>query len=229
MIPKIIHQVFWPFKGKELNEIDVFRQSVDETKRYCDEWCYEYKMWDLKDCEELIVEKYPQYIDLWTEFRFDIQRCDFIRYLILHSYGGWYVDCDVYPIQYLETLSDFKPQVKDVKQVFTSWNNDKDRKPYNAVMGSVKNNPLFIKICNDIEFRTIQKQNIKIYDTWKGRLVFHTTGHHMLKRHVPKEDIHDLLIVYNEKKNIFVTADNPYFYDNNISFWHNDGNLSLKE
>ena len=222
MIPKIIHQIFWNFKGKELDEIDVFRQSVDETKRYCDEYKYEYRMWNLKECEELICDKYPQYIDLWTEFRYPIQRCDFIRYLILHSYGGWYIDCDVYPIQSLHTIA-------DAKQIFTSWNNDKDKKPYNAVMGSVKNNPLFIKICNDIEFRTIQKQNIKIYDTWKGRLVFHTTGHHMLKRHVPKEDIHDLLIVYNEKKKIYITAPNPYFYDNNISFWHSDGNLSLKE
>jgi len=223
MIPKTIHQVYGIFDdGIPLQDIDVFRQSVDETKRYCDEWCYEYKMWNLKDCEELIIEKYPQYIDLWTEFRYPIQRADFIRYLILHSYGGWYVDCDVYPIQSLHSLS-------DNKQVFTSWNNDKDKKPYNAVMGSVKNNPLFIKICNDIEFRTIEKQNIEIYNTWKGRLVFHTTGHHMLKRHVPKEDIHDLLVVYNEKKKIFITADNPYFYDNNASLWHSDGNLALKE
>lgn len=214
MINKIIHQVYGIFDdGIPLEDINVFSQSVDETKRYCDEWCYEYKMWNLKDCEELIVEKYPQYIDIWTEFRYPIQRADFIRYLILHSYGGWYVDCDVYPIQSLHSLS-------DNKQVFTSWNNDKDKKPYNAVMGSVKNNPLFIKICNDIEFRTIQKQNIEIYNTWKGRLVFHTTGHHMLKRHVPKEDIHDLLVVYNEKKKIYITADNPYFYDNNASFWH---------
>ena len=223
MIPKIIHQVYGVFDdGIPLEDIDVFRQSVDETKRYCSEYKYEYRMWDLKDCEELICDKYPQYIDLWTEFRYPIQRCDFIRYLILHSYGGWYIDCDVYPIQSLHTIA-------DAKQIFTSWNNDKDMKPYNAVMGSVKNNPLFIKICNDIEFRTIQKQSIKIYDTWKGRLVFHTTGHHMLKRHVPKEDIHDLLIVYNEKKKIYITAPNPYFFDNNASLWHNDGNLALKE
>ena len=222
MIPKTIHQIFWNFKGKELDEIDVFRQSVDETKRYCSEYKYEYKMWDLKDCEELICDKFPQYIDLWTEFRFDIQRCDFIRYLILHSYGGWYIDCDVYPIQSLHTIA-------DAKQIFTSWNNDKDLKPYNAVMGSVKRNPLFLDIMEDIERRVIQKQSKKIYDTWKGRLVFQTTGHHMLKRHVPKENIYDLMLIYNEKKKIYTTSSNPYFYDNNISFWHSDGNLALKE
>ena len=79
MIPKRIHQIFWPFsttKGKELNEIDIFRESTEETKRYCDQYNYEYKMWNLKDCEELLCEDYPQYIWLWTEFRYDIQlRC----------------------------------------------------------------------------------------------------------------------------------------------------------
>lgn len=220
MIPKIIHQVFWPFKGKELNQIDVFKESTDETKRFCNEYKYEYKMWDLKDCEELIVEKYPQYIDLWTYFRYDIQRCDFIRYLILHSYGGWYVDCDVYPIQNLDSLRDINQQ--GYQAVFTSWNDDKYKRPYNAVMGSFAKNSLFIKICNDIEFRTIEKQNMKIYDTWKGRLVFYTTGHRMLAEHVPKEDIYDLMLIYNEKKKIYITSDNPYFYDNNASLWHSD-------
>lgn len=223
MIPKTIHQIFWNFKGKELDEIDVFRESVDETKRFCDEYKYEYRMWNLKECEELIVEYFPKYITLWTEFRYDIQRCDFIRYCILFIHGGFYVDCDVYPIQNLDSLLDTG------RQVFTSWNNDKDRKPYNAVMGSVKRNPLFLDIIEDIERRVIEKQSKKIYDTWKGRLVFQTTGHHMLKRHVPKENIYDLMLIYNEKKKIYTTSSNPYFYDNNISFWHSDGNLALKE
>lgn len=214
MIPKIIHQVFWPFKGKELNEINVFRECVDETKRFCNEHKYEYHMWDLKKCEELLCEDYPQYIWLWTEFRYDIQRCDFIRYLILHKFGGYYVDCDVYPIQNLESLSHYN-------EIFTTWNNDEKRKPYNAVMGSVKNNDLFIKISNDIENRVVEKQSMKIYDTWKGRLVFQTTGHHMLKRHVPTDSICDLMLIHNEKKNLFITSNNPYFYDKNASVWIN--------
>lgn len=214
MIPKTIHQIFWNFKGKELNEIDVFRESVDETKRFCEEYKYEYKIWNLKDCEELICEYFPQYITLWTEFRYPIQRADFIRYCILFIHGGFYVDCDVYPIQNLDSLLD------SGRQVFTSWNDDKDKKPYNAVMGSVKRNPLFLDIMDDIQNRVIEKQSKKIYDIWVGRLVFQTTGHHMLKRHVPKENIYDLMLIYNEKKNIYTTSPNPYFYDNNISFWH---------
>ena len=169
-------------------------------------------MWSLKDCEELIIEKYPEYICLWQEFRFDIQKCDFIRYLILHSEGGWYVDCDVYPIQNLQTLNEFD-------HLFTTWSNDLLKRPYNAVMKSFQGNPLMIEIANEVQIRVIEKQAIKIYDTWKGRLVFQTTGHHMLKKLVPKKDIHDIMLISNSEKNIYITSPNPYFFDENITSW----------
>ena len=86
-------------------------------------------------------------------------------------------------------------------------------------MGSTYRNPLFLDIMESVERRTYEKQSKKIYETWKGRLVFQTTGHYMLKRHVPKEDIHDLLTVFNEKKKINNSSDNPYFHDSNISSW----------
>ena len=122
MIPKIIHQVFWNFKGKEIKEIELFATNVDITKTYCDLNNYEHKMWNLKDCEELICEHYPEYIELWNEFRYPIQKCDFIRYLILHRYGGFYLDCDVKPIDDLDDL------LNNV-YLFVCWNNDKKRKP----------------------------------------------------------------------------------------------------
>ena len=110
----MIHQIFWPFKDKELSEIPVFKKNVKRTKQFCKENNYHYKMWDLKDCEELVVEKYPEYICLWSEFRFDIQRCDFIRYLIFYSclkkilllYHIYLVDCkiDNIPLQILLLL-----------------------------------------------------------------------------------------------------------------------------
>jgi len=217
MIPRKIHQVFWSFtasgaEGKELNDIPKFKEYTTKTQQFANHYGYEYKLWSLKDCEELIVEYFPQYIVLWTEFRHDIQRCDFIRYLILFIHGGWYLDCDVYPLQ------DMKP-LESLQQVFTTWHIDKNKLPYNAVMGSTYRNPLFLKIMKSVERRTYEKQNKSIYDTWKGRLVFQTTGHHMLKQHIPKEDIHDLLTVFNEKKKINNSSKNPYFHDSNISSW----------
>lgn len=209
----MIHQIYGIFNdGINLVEIPVFKKNVQRTKQFCKENNYHYKMWNLKDCEELVVEKYPEYICLWSEFRYPIQKADFIRYLILHQYGGWYVDCDVYPIQNLDSLKGFA-------ECFTTWSDDVQKKPYNAVMYSSKNNPLFIEIMKEVEKRVIEKQAIKQYDTWKGRLVFQTTSHRMLASVVPKSSIHELMLVHNEGKGIYISADNPYFYDENISSW----------
>ena len=145
--------------------------------------------------------------------QFDIQRCDFIRYLILHQYGGWYVDCDAYPIQNLESISNHR-------EVFSVFNDDKKRHPCNAEMGSVFQNELFIKISDEVEKRVIEKQAIKQYDAWKGRLVFQTTGHWMLASVVPKTSLHDILLVHNEKKKLYTTSPNPYFYENCVSLWY---------
>tara|TARA_R100001369_G_scaffold91766_1_gene134103 strand:+ start:257 stop:898 length:642 start_codon:yes stop_codon:yes gene_type:complete len=209
----IIHQIYGIFNdGITLDQIPVFKKNVKRTLQFCKEHNYQYKIWSLRDCEELIVEKYPEYICLWTEFRYPIQQADFIRYLILHEYGGWYVDCDVYPIQNLDSLQGFD-------ECFTTWSDDLDRKPYNAVMYSVKNNPLFIEIMKEVEKKVIEKQAIKQYDAWKGRLVFQTTGHRMLANIVPKSSIHELMLIHNEEKDIYVSAANPYFYDENASTW----------
>jgi len=217
-IPRKIHQIFWSFTAsgadpKELNDIPKFKECTDKTKEFAKKYGYEYKLWDLKDCEEFLVEYFVEYIDLWNEFRYPIQKCDFIRYLILFIHGGWYLDCDVYPLQDLSPL-------ENNNQCFTTWHIDHKRLPYNAVMGSNFRNPLFIDIMRDVENRTYEKQSQKIYDKWIGRLVFQTTGHWMLKRHVPKEDIHDLLTVFNEHKHIDCSSKNPYFHDSNISSWY---------
>jgi len=213
MIPKKIHQIFWSFTGKELNDIPKFKDYTTKTQQFANHYGYEYKLWSLKDCEELLVEYFPQYIELWNDFRYDIQRCDFIRYLILFIHGGWYIDCDAYPLQDLTPL-------ENNKEVFTTFNNDKKKLPCNAEMGSTDRNPLFLNIMESVERRTYEKQSKKIYETWKGRLVFQTTGHRMLAQNVPKTSIHDLLFVYNEDKAINTSSSNPYFYENCISSWY---------
>ena len=73
MIPRKIHQVFWSFtasgaEGKELNDIPKFKEYTTKTQQFANHYGYEYKLWSLKDCEELIVEYFPQYIELWNDF-----------------------------------------------------------------------------------------------------------------------------------------------------------------
>jgi len=215
MIPKLIHQIYGIFDdNKKLEDIPPFKKHQAITKKFCNDYKYKYKLWSLKECEELICEFYPEYIDLWNHFRFPIQRADFIRYLILHKYGGFYIDLDVSPMKDLKDLL-----INDC--IFTTWSSDKNRKPYNAVMASIPNNNLFKSICNECEKRTYQMQSMAIYDIWKGRLVFHTTGHFMLAKVIPKQIIKNLMYVENPLKDIYDKAEDAYFYDSNISSWFN--------
>jgi len=69
MIPKLIHQVFWKFTDKELEDIPAFKQHQAITKKFCNEYGYEYRLWSLSDCENLLNEFYPEYIQLWHDFR----------------------------------------------------------------------------------------------------------------------------------------------------------------
>ncbi len=217
-----VHQVFWSFENKQLSDIEVFNYNVNSTKDFCKQHNYEYKLWNLKDCEKLIEEDYPEYQDLWTDFRYQIQRCDFIRYCILHKYGGLYIDCDIRPMKDLQ-------EIFQEPQYFVYWADDKSKKSYNAIMGSQKGNDLFLEILKQSKHDFYEKSKIKTYDTWKGRFIFQTTGHNMLERVMKKKNInknkyfHDVLYIKNIDKGFDVGDINTaIFYDGNASVWYDN-------
>tara|TARA_R110000772_G_scaffold152606_1_gene263441 strand:- start:2800 stop:3462 length:663 start_codon:yes stop_codon:yes gene_type:complete len=214
MIPKLVHQIYGIFDdGVPLEDIKEYKDAVNQTELYCLTNNIEYKMWSKKDCEELLVNKYSEYIDLYNEFRYDIQRADFIRYIILFEFGGIYIDCDVIFIQNFMPYDIFDREYFFVKSYLGII--------YNAIMGSNKNNNIFKLILNEIEM-SIYKQEKDIYKTWKGRLVFQTTGQYMLKR-VLKNDKNILTNLIETKqygKNIDYKQISTFFLDYNASVWY---------
>lgn len=218
-----IHQIFIKFKqGKELEDIDVFRNQVLRTNKFCELYNIEYQLWKEYDCEKLI-NKYPQYRQLYDNFKHEIQKVDFIRYLILYDEGGIYIDCDVCPIGAVFDL--FK-----MNEFFVKWNDDKRKLPYNAVLGSVAKNKLYEDIFEEIIRSVEEKDKIEIYDKWVGRYVFQTTGHYMLQRVLKKyKDVKKLDILKIHKKGgIEIISDVcPIFEDYNASIWYNDSPNNL--
>ena len=228
---KGIHQIFWDFKevhqvygifqdGISWEDIPEFKDNIIATQKFCKENNYDYMMWSLKDCEELLIEDYPEYIDLWNNFRYPVQKCDFIRYCILFKFGGCYIDCDVKPLKSLEDIF-------QADQYFTYWQCDKKKKPYNAVMGTKKNNPLFLEIIKEVEKSFYEKESLEIYKTWKGRFVYQTTGHSMLNRVIKKQQIskdkylHDVIYIENKKKKYSIgNKESALFIDSNASTWY---------
>ena len=218
---KLVHQIYGIFDdGIPLKDIDVFYENVMKTKKFCKKKGYEYKMWDLKKCNSLINRYFSEYKGLWNNFRLPIQRADFIRYCILYKYGGIYIDCDIHPLRDLDKL--FKRDY-----FFVTWHDDKKRLPYNAVMGSQKDQDIFVDIMKHCEESYHKLSKKDIYKTWKGRFVFQTTGHRMLDRVLKRGKVNkkkyvlDILRVKSKSGKV-VSGKNPYFEDSNASVWYDN-------
>jgi len=94
---KIIHQVWFgiiPNKKKA-------EKTYKSLKPYRDSWITKnpdwfYMSWNLEKCDKLLKTYYPHHLDMYKKYPYHIQRCDVIRYFILHRYGGLYADMDYF-------------------------------------------------------------------------------------------------------------------------------------
>lgn len=99
MIPKIIHQV-WEGRTEYLG--DVYKALGNTWKNFHPDWDYEF--WDENRIDKFIYDYYPEMIDVFYGYPYDIQRWHTIRYLILYKLGGLYVDFDY---ECLESVNSF--------------------------------------------------------------------------------------------------------------------------
>ena len=58
---------------------------------------YEVRVWDEQSLHDFIVTKYPQYLKRWHALPQVIKKCDMARLLLIHHYGGVYLDMDLIP------------------------------------------------------------------------------------------------------------------------------------
>jgi hypothetical protein len=98
MIYKNLHQIW--LQGPPP---DRFEDNINSLKQYHDQW--RYMLWDEQSILNLLQEHYPgKYIDMWRSYPTLIQKCDAARHFILHTYGGLYVDLDIYFIRNIDDL-----------------------------------------------------------------------------------------------------------------------------
>jgi mannosyltransferase OCH1-like enzyme len=81
MIPKLIHQIYFNLHNKEIEDIPLFKKSSDKIQELHPD--YKYILWTEKECDELVKEKLPQYYKFYKSMRYDIQRIDYMRFVIL--------------------------------------------------------------------------------------------------------------------------------------------------
>jgi inositol phosphorylceramide mannosyltransferase catalytic subunit len=93
----IIHQVWF---GTIPNKASA-RKAYESLRIYRDSWPnknpeWHIHIWTKQQCRDLVKSCYPEHLDMYKKFHYEIQRCDAIRYFILHRYGGLYADMDYY-------------------------------------------------------------------------------------------------------------------------------------
>jgi mannosyltransferase OCH1-like enzyme len=211
----IVHQIFFNIGKGELNEIPRFYQCYQNNKKKCKKQGIQYKLWSRKMVEREIDKKEnADYQKLYYEFDQDIMRIDFARYLILYRFGGIYIDLDICMMN-----QSIKHLFKE-SYFFVKWSDS--HLPYNALLGTHKNNPLYKEILDHCKESYYEKRNQPIYKTWKGRFVFQTTGHFMLQRVLRKHKITDFLDILKifAKDGRVVQGKNPLFEDTSASVWY---------
>ena len=94
---KIIHQIWF---GTIPNK-KVAKKAFESLRKYRDSWLIQnpswtYVCWNLERCNDLVKNFYPQHKEMYNKYPYQIQRCDVVRYFILHRYGGLYADMDYF-------------------------------------------------------------------------------------------------------------------------------------
>ena len=99
MIPKIIHQTW-----KDNNLPPILQEIVAHNKALLPD--YEFCLWTDKDISELIQKEYPHIFKVFEATRTGVQRGDIARILLVHHYGGIYIDLDILLLKDPEDMID---------------------------------------------------------------------------------------------------------------------------
>lgn len=147
-IPKIIHQTW-----KDENLPKAFKLLSETWRKMLPDW--EYRLWTDEMNREFVRTHYPNFLEKYDAYPKNIQRADAIRYLLLHAYGGLYVDLD---FECLEpefiTLLEDADFVAGKEPYAHALRNNRDFIVCNALMASVPQNPFLDYVINRMMVHT---------------------------------------------------------------------------
>ncbi len=140
MIQKIIHQIWY----QGCNEIiEPYKSCFIDTIKFLNNTNWTHKVWDKESIEELILNNYPQYFNLYNSCSILVQKLDIARYIILYHYGGCYMDMD------MKIIKDFSELLDDTDEIVVS--KTKHTFINNGILFSNINNKFWLDFLEDIK------------------------------------------------------------------------------
>jgi inositol phosphorylceramide mannosyltransferase catalytic subunit len=98
-IPRILHQIW--YQG-EAQMPDKFRRFSEGWRANHPDWTFH--LWNETTMRDFIAGNYAWFLPVYDGYPFNIQRIDAVRYFILDSMGGLYVDADIESLKPVDTL-----------------------------------------------------------------------------------------------------------------------------
>jgi Mannosyltransferase OCH1 and related enzymes len=161
--------------------------------------------------------------------KYDIQRIDYIRFFILHKFGGFYIDLDMIAIKPLNTLLKCDMILNNINHLVTNHNEF----VINDFMATKKQNSFMMFLIKAVPINYKQKENIEIYKVWKARFVVQTTGPKFISRMVKKylPNYKPFNVVWTKWRNDNwkkIPRNNYYVECHRAGSWLNETNKNLK-
>lgn len=129
LIPKIIHQTYIN-ASIPTRWIEAQQSCIDLHPDY------EYILWSDASSQAFIAKEYPWFLETFENYPHPIQRADTIRYFVLATYGGVYIDLDDGCERRLDPLLSYKAWLR--RTIPTGISND--------AMGAVPQHPFFLDV-----------------------------------------------------------------------------------
>lgn len=191
---KIIHQIWFG----NIPDKKTATKAFEGLRKYRDSWIlknpsWTYMCWGLDKCYELVKNYYPQHLEMYNKYPYQIQRCDTVRYFILHRYGGLYADMDyVCNRSWNEVIDSY--DIYSLYLVETPNKMGDEMHISNSLMYSSPGHILWSKLFIELE----KHKTMPVYYGRHATIMF-TTGPGILNRVYNKNKIKDKLGYYPYK------------------------------
>ena len=202
MIPKIIHLIWisYPKKNHELptlfDKIYKYNKTINSNFKYI-LLTDENKEDNDYNIDKFIKKEYPDIYKIYEKTNLAVQKSDLARLVILHYYGGFYIDMDILLLKNMDDLLDYNSDkfyisYEPKEQTTYLWYSDKYL--CNAFFCCNKNNDIITMMLNII---------INIYNKYGDNLLsnFNVFGTNIFK-----------IAIENSNNNLYHIIDSKLIY-----------------
>lgn len=196
MIPKIVHQL----GPTDRNKWHALWNTCHASWLEHHQGEYQVRVWNDEEAEQLVKDHYSEFYEMYKAFPFSICRVDFVRFCILHKFGGLYADLDYY------CYSNFFNELSEKCYVVGSPMNFETVQ--NSLMAGEPEQKFFLECMRKVRdiFYTYSKPYVKGNVFVSNEYVLDVTGPRMLSKAIEetKENVLVMPIkIYNPPINFY--------------------------